>query len=317
MTERLDLALLVGAAVVLVGVVAVRLSLRLGLPSLLLYLGIGLAMGESGIGLEFEDADLARTLGLAALVVILAEGGLTSRWDATRPALPLAVLLATLGVAVTVSVVAVAAWLALGLDLRTALLYGAVVASTDAAAVFSTLRSIPLPKRIVATLEAESGTNDPLVVIVVVLLSSQDWGTHSPLYVIGLVVFEIVAGPVVGLATGFVGVVFLRRAGLPASGLYPLATLALAVLAYAGAASLHASGFLAVYLAALALGNAELPYRPAVRAFAEGMATLAQIGVFVMLGLLASPSRLPGAVLPALAIGAVLLVVARPLAVFV
>ena len=317
MTERFDLALLLGAAVVLVGVAAVRLSLRLGLPSLLLYLGIGLALGENGVGIEFEDADLARTLGLAALVVILAEGGLTAQWSAVRPALPLAGLLATLGVAVTISVVATAAWLVLGLDLRTALLYGGVVASTDAAAVFSTLRAIALPKRIVATLEAESGTNDPIVVIAVVLLSSQDWGTHSPPYIVGLVIFEIVVGAAVSYMTAAVGVAFLRRAGLPASGLYPLATIAFAVLAYAAAASLHASGFLAVYLTALRLGNADLPHRPAVRAFAEGIAWFAQIGVFVMLGLLASPSRLPDAALPALAIGAVLLVLARPLAVLV
>ena len=317
MTERLDLALLVGAAVVLIGVAAVRLSLRLGLPSLLLYLGIGLALGESGLGLQFEDADLARTLGLAALVVILAEGGLTAHWSAVRPALPLAGLLATLGVAVTISVVAAAAWLVLGLDLRTALLYGGVVASTDAAAVFSTLRTIALPSGIVATLEAESGDERPDRRHR--RRAAVEPGLGDALAAVHRGLGDLRGG---GRRRGLVRDGRRRRGvsasgGLPASGLYPLATIAFAVLAYAGAASLHASGFLAVYLTALRLGNADLPHRPAVRAFAEGIAWLAQIGVFVMLGLLASPSRLPDAALPALAIGAVLLVLARPLAVLV
>jgi cell volume regulation protein A len=314
-TGHLDTALLVGALIVLVAVTAVRLSVRLGLPSLLVYLGIGLAVGETGPGQSFTDVDLARSLGLIALIFILAEGGLTARWRDVRPIVGLAAVLATVGVVVTIVVVALAASVVLQLDLRTALLYGAVVASTDAAAVFSTLRSIALPRHLSATLEAESIANDPIAVIAVVLLSSSSWGHESVWSVIGDVAYQMVVGTSVGLAVAVGGTYFLRRAALPASGLYPLATFAFIVGAYAACALIDASGFIAVYICALWLGNADLPHRPAVRGFAEGLAWLAQIGVFVMLGVLAEPDELPRAVLPALAVGAALLLLARPLAV--
>ena len=313
MTGHLDTALLVGAVVVLVAVTAVRLSVRLGLPSLLVYLGIGLAVGEAGQG--FTDVDLARSLGLTALIFILAEGGLTARWRDVRPIVPLAAVLATLGVVVTIAVVALAASVVLDLDTRTALLYGAVVASTDAAAVFSTLRTIALPRHLSATLEAESIANDPIAVMAVVLLCSSSWGHESVWSLIGNVLYQIAVGISIGLAVGVAGTYFLRRAALPASGLYPLATFAFIVGAYAACALIDASGFIAVYVSALWLGNADLPHRPAVRGFAEGLAWLAQIGVFVMLGVLAEPHDLPAAVLPALAVGAALLLAARPLAV--
>ena len=315
MTAHLDTALLAGALVVLVAVTAVRLSVRLGLPSLLVYLGIGLAVGETGPGQGFTDVELARSLGLTALIFILAEGGLTARWRDVRPIVGLAAVLATIGVVVTIAVVAVAASVVLNLDVRTSLLYGAVVASTDAAAVFSTLRSIALPRRLSATLEAESIANDPIAVIAVVLLCSTSWGHESVWSVISDVAYQIAVGTSVGLVVGLAGTAFLRRAALPASGLYPLATFAFIVGAYATCALVDASGFIAVYVSALWLGNADLPHRPAVRGFAEGLAWLAQIGVFVMLGVLAEPDRLPSAVLPALAVGAALLLLARPLAV--
>jgi len=314
-TAHLDTALLAGALVVLVAVTAVRLSVRLGLPSLLVYLGIGLAVGETGPGQGFTDVELARSLGLTALIFILAEGGLTARWRDVRPIVGLAAVLATIGVVVTIAVVAVAASVVLNLDVRTSLLYGAVVASTDAAAVFSTLRSIALPRHLSATLEAESIANDPIAVIAVVLLCSTSWGHESVWSVISDVAYQIAVGTSVGLVVGLAGTAFLRRAALPASGLYPLATFAFIVGAYATCALVDASGFIAVYVSALWLGNADLPHRPAVRGFAEGLAWLAQIGVFVMLGVLAEPDRLPSAVLPALAVGAALLLLARPLAV--
>lgn len=313
--EQLDVSMLLGAVVLLAAIAAVRLSVGTGLPSLLLYVALGLLLGEDGLGIEFDDAALTRVLGYAALVVILAEGGLTTAWRTIRPAVPAATALATVGVGVSVAVTAGAAALLLGVDWRFALLVGAVVSSTDAAAVFSVLRRVPLPSRVTGLLEAESGFNDAPVVILVVALSAP--GGDLGWSLVGLLVVELVVGAVVGLAVGRAGAAALRRIALPASGLYPIAVLALALGAYGAAASLHASGFLAVYLASVVLGNSRLPHGPATRGFAEGLAWLAQIGLFVLLGLLVSPSELGSAVLPAVGIAAVLLFVARPLSVAV
>ncbi|MCW2777541.1 MAG: potassium/proton antiporter, partial [Frankiales bacterium] len=176
MDEHLNLVLLLSFGVLLVAVLAVRLADRTGLPSLLVYLGLGLALGESGLGVHFSDYRLTADLGLVALAVILAEGGLTTRWDVVRPALPLAAVLATVGVAVSVLVVAGAAHLLLHVDWRTSVVLGGVLASTDAAAVFSVLRRLPLAPRVRTVLEAESGLNDAPAVVVVVLASSDAWG---------------------------------------------------------------------------------------------------------------------------------------------
>jgi NhaP-type Na+/H+ and K+/H+ antiporter len=192
-----------------------------------------------------------------------------------------------------------------------------VLAPTDAAAVFSVLRKLPLPPRLSGMLEAESGLNDPPAVLAVTLLSGTGAHPPGPALIAGIVVYELVAGAAIGLLAGWLGAFALRRVALPASGLYPIAVLALIVASYGAASLAHASGFLAVYVAALVLGNARLPHRPATRGFAEGVAWLAQIGLFVMLGLLASPARLPAAVLPALVAGSVLVLVARPAAVIV
>ncbi len=317
MNDTVTLALAVGALVVLVAAVALRVADRLGLPSLLLYLALGVAIGESGVGVQFEDYALTQTLGVAALVVILAEGGLTTRWGDVRRAIGPALALSTVGVAVSVvTTAAVGVWL-LDLDWGFALLLGAVVSSTDAAAVFATLRRLPLPRRMVAALEVESGLNDaPVILLVAALSEALTGGEQHPWWVTAVVVVaELAGGAVLGLALGAAGAWVLRRSALPLSGFYPLATLALCVLAFASATLLHASGFVAVYLCGLVLGNAALPHRAVTIGFAEGMATLAQIGLFVLLGLLVSPDRLPGAIGPALLVGGALLLVARPLSV--
>jgi potassium/hydrogen antiporter len=308
----LEIVLGVAAAVVLLGVFAVRVSVRLGLPSLLLYLAIGILLGESVLGIQFSDAPLTESIGWAALVLILAEGGLTTRWEAVRPSLGVGIALATVAVAVSIAVVGVALHLLLDLDWRAAFLWGAVLSSTDAAAVFSVLRGVGVSPRLAGTLELESGSNDAPVVLAVILLASDDPITWlTPL----LVVYELAAGGVIGGLFGLGGAWALRRAALPATGLYPLAALAVCVLAYSAGQLAHASGLLAVYVAALVLGNADLPHRAGVRSFAEGMGWLAQIGLFVLLGLFASPPRLVEAIVPALVAGVVLLVAARPLSV--
>ncbi|MEJ2859108.1 MULTISPECIES: potassium/proton antiporter [unclassified Saccharothrix] len=302
----------IGAAVLLLSVIAVRVSIRLGLPSLLLYLGIGVLLGESVLGIQFDDADLTRSLGTAALVLILTEGGLTTRWTAVKPALGLGIALSTVSVGVSIGVTGFALHELLGLDWRTALLWGAVLSSTDAAAVFSVLRGVGVGKRLVGALELESGINDAPVYLAVVLLASPDPVTWTaPL----LMVYELAAGGAIGIALGWLGGAGLRRAALPATGLYPLATVAVCLLAYTAGDLAHASGFLAVYTAALVLGNARLPHRADTLSFAEGLGWIAQIGLFVLLGLYASPGRLLEALVPALVAGGVLVLLARPLSV--
>ncbi|MCD4532781.1 potassium/proton antiporter [Nocardioides sp. cx-169] len=314
--HQLDTVLLVGSAVTLLAILAVRVSSRAGLPSLLIYLLMGVALGEEGLGIPFEDAELAHALGFAALVLILAEGGLTTNWREIRPAMRLGVSLATIGVTVSVGVVALGAHYVLGLPWETAVLLGAVTSATDAAAVFSVLRTVPLPRRLTGSLEAESGLNDAPTVVLVVLVSSGAAAEEGILRMILQILFELSGGVLLGLAVGFGGAWMMRRAALPSTGLYPIAVICLTVLAYAGGAAVHVSGFAAVYVAALVLGNSELPHRGATRSFSEGIAWLAQIGLFVMLGLLLSPSRISlETVGLAIAAGLILTYVARPLSV--
>ncbi|MEV5972546.1 potassium/proton antiporter [Streptomyces sp. NPDC051921] len=314
--HQLNELLLICSLVLLIAVAAVRISSRSGLPSLLLYLGIGVAIGQDGIGnVAFDNAELTQVIGYAALVVILAEGGLGTKWKEIKPALPAAVVLSTLGVAVSVGITAAAAHYLVDLEWRQALIIGAVVSSTDAAAVFSVLRKVPLPSRVTGVLEAESGFNDAPVVILVVAFSTV--GHADAWYLlVGEIALELAIGAAVGLAVGFVGAYGLRHVALPASGLYPIAVMAIAVVAYAAGAMAHGSGFLAVYLASMVLGNAKLPHAPANRGFAEGLGWIAQIGMFVLLGLLVTPHELVRDFWPAIVIGLVLTVVARPMEVF-
>ncbi len=314
--DSLNQGLLVGCGVLLLAIIAVRASVGVGMPSLLLYLLIGVGLGEAGFGIEFSDASVANALGFAALVIILAEGGLTTHWPEMRPVLPLGLSLATLGVAVSVGIVAVAAHTFFGMSWQLSVLLGALTSPTDAAAVFSVIRRVPLPRRLSSVLEAESGLNDAPTVVLVTVVSMG--GHHTFFGFVGEVALELVVGTAIGTAIGFGGAWLMRRAALPASGLYPLAVLSMSVLAYALAATIHGSGFAAVYVAALILGNSELPHRAATRSFSEGMAWLAQIGLFVMLGLLASPSRITWEhVGLAIAAGLVLTFVARPVSVLV
>ncbi|MCF6471461.1 potassium/proton antiporter [Nonomuraea sp. MG754425] len=313
----LDIWLLLGAAIVIAAIASVRLAHRTGLPSLLIFLGFGLLLGPSGVGIPFENPQLAQQIGLSALAVILAEGGLTTNWSQVRRSVPLALVLATAGVTVSIVVVALVVQGLLGIDGSTALILGAVLASTDAAAVFSVLRRLPLPPRLAGVLEAESGFNDAPTVIAVVLLSSSSHSQATLGTFLLETSVELVIGAAVGLAVGPAGAYALRRVALPASGLYPIAVLALTFVSYGGAVLLHGSGFLAVYLTALILGNSRLPHRAATRGFAEGAAWLAQIGLFVMLGMLANVHEMPSTVIPALIIGTVLVLLARPLSVLV
>ena len=311
-------ALLIGALILIVCIAAVRLSTTTGLPSLLLYLGVGLLVGEGGLGIQFEDQHLTQVLGYAALILILTEGGFTTRWASMRRAVAPALVLSTLGVVISVLVVGSVTHVVLHLDWTTAMLVGAIVSSTDAAAVFSVLRNVPLPRRLSGLLEAESGFNDAPVVLLVVALSvrAADPATADSMLIVALLtILELAGGAAVGLVTGALGGRFLRGAAAGSSGLFSIGVVAVPVLAYAAAATIHTSGFLACYLAALVLGNMALPHRTSAQAFVTGVGWLAQIGLFVLLGLLATPSGFARQILPAIVVGLTLLLLARPLSV--
>ncbi|MCW2543866.1 MAG: potassium/proton antiporter [Frankiales bacterium] len=316
MDHSVDLAMLAGCALLLVAVLAVRLSSRAGVPALLVYLGIGLVIGQV-VDTSVATYDVTSQLGLVALAVILAEGGLTTGWSKVRPVLPMAGVLSTVGVLISVAAVGGASMLLLGTSFRTALLLGAAVASTDAAAVFSVLRRLPVTSRLRSLLEAESGLNDAPTVVLVTLASSDSWASTGAWEVAGLIGYELVVGLLVGAAVGLGGRYALARLALPSAGLYPIATVATVLLAFGAGGSLHASGFLAVYVAGLLVGSARLPHRRAVIGFTTSLSLLAELALFVLLGLLATPSRLVDALPAALVVGSTAIVLARPLAVLV
>lgn len=315
----LDDMLLFGAIMVVAAALAARLGSRLGLPSLLLFLGLGMSLEL--VGLRMTDASLAHALGFAALVFILAEGGLTTRWVDIKGSLTIAGLLATVGVATSIGLVAVFCHYALGVAWPNAVLIGAITAPTDSAAVFSVLRGLPLPARVRSVLEGESGLNDAPIVLLVAAATAWSLGelAHAgPAGLVGTILLELAGGIALGAVIGYLGVRLLRSVALPASGLYPLTIMAVIVLAYGLGVAAHVSGFAAVYVASVLLGNGHLPHRNATRSFAEGVGWIAQIGLFIMLGMLAAPERLTWRmVLDGLIIGAVLTFVVRPVSVFV
>jgi cell volume regulation protein A len=318
MPYEIDVLLLLGAGVLLVAVAVAKIGDRLGLPALLLFLGLGVAISAPYDFHLFDDAALAHDLGFAALVLILADGGLSTKWREIRPAIVPATLLATVGVVVTIAIVALVGRYVLALPWSVAVLVGAILAPTDSAAVFSVLRAVPLPANVRSLLEGESGLNDAPTVLLVIAMTQIASGTHSGGYVLlGLTVAaELVGGIILGLVLGWLGVRILRGFALPASGLYPLASLGWAVGSYGAGVMLHVSGFAAVYVCSVVLSNGKLPHRHATRSFASGIGWFAQIGLFVMLGLLAVPSRIGWPEITAATVaGLALTFVARPLAV--
>lgn len=311
-------ALLMGSIVVVLALAVVRISSRSAMPNLLLYLGIGVAL--SGLGVTFDSAALGQVLGYAALILILAEGGLTTSWSSIRNLIGPALVLSTIGVAVSIGLVGVAAHVLLNLSWTQSLLIGAILSSTDAAAVFSVLRSISLPRRLTGLLEAESGFNDAPVVLVVVALADRlvASGHESPIWQLPLTALaELTGGAIIGLLIGVGGGWLMRRVAGSSSTLFAIGLLSVAVLAYAVAALAHTSGFIATFLCALVLGNSRLPHRTAVHGFATAIGWIAQIGLFVMLGLLATPLHLTDNLFGAIVIGLALLWLARPVSVFV
>jgi len=315
-----DRALLVAALLLIVGIASSRFSARFGLPGLVLFIVVGMLAGSEGIGgIAFENYAVAHGIGTLALAVILFDGGLRTSVTSLRPVIAPAVSLATVGVVVTAAITGFAASAILDFPLVEGMLLGGIIASTDAAAVFAILRNtgLHLPSRISATLEAESGSNDPMAVFLTVGLIGLITGSVDGGVALGaLFLRQMVIGAVLGVSTGVLVARLLRWADLSTAGLYPLFALGGGLLAFGLAAVLGGSGFLAVYLAGIVIGNTELPVRRGILLFHDGLAWLAQIGMFMLMGLLSFPSRLLAVAGPALLIAVVLIFVARPIAVF-
>jgi cell volume regulation protein A len=311
--------ILVAGALLAAGIVGGLLADRMRIPGLLLFLGLGMLAGSEGIGgIKFNDAELARTLGTIALVLIVFEGGLTAGWSEIRPVLWTAASLATVGTILTTLIAGLAAKLIFGLSTLEGLLVGAAVAATDSAAIFAVLRRSRLEKSLARSLEGESGMNDPVALLLVV--GFIEW-IQQPGYgmadMVGLLALKLALGAAIGLTLGRLAVLALNSVRLPTDGIYPVATLAIAGIAFGAAEVAHGSGLLSVYLTALALGSANVPARRTIAAFHEGVGEVAQIGLFILLGLLVFPSTLDDIALESLALSAVLIIIARPVAALV
>jgi potassium/hydrogen antiporter len=311
-------ALLVIGVLLAVSAIASRTSGRLGIPFVLLFLVVGMLAGSEGIGgIPFEDYGLAFRLGTVALVLILFDGGLNTAIGSIRRVLAPASLLATLGVAGTAAVTALGAR-ALGFAWEHSLLLGAIVSSTDAAAVFSILRSagVQIRPRVAYLLEVESGVNDPMAVILTLavtraLVSGEQMGWR----IVADSALQLAVGMAAGIAIGYAGRWVVARVRLAATGLYPVLTLAIAFVAFGAPTLVWGSGFVAVYVAAVVLGNGRVPYMAGLQRVHDAMAWFSQVAMFLLLGLLAFPSRLVGVAVPGLALGLFLAFVARPLVV--
>jgi cell volume regulation protein A len=313
------LLLLVGAilAASLVGALG---AARTGLPVLVAFLGLGMLLGSDGPGgIEFDDAKLAREVGVVGLVAILYEGGLQTSWRRLRQIAVPAALLSTVGVVVSALVTGVAAHALFDLSWLESILLGAVVSSTDAAAVFATLRFTQIRRRLARTLEAESGGNDPMAIALTLGLIA--WIERPETYGLDdltLLVFrQLGLGLVVGVAMGWIASWIFGRLPESIGAFAPVASVAVAALTFGLADVIDGSGFLAVYLVGLAVGSTPSRYRRQLVAFHEGLAFVAQVALFVVLGLLVFPSELPDVALPGLALAVLLMLVARPASVWV
>ena len=316
----IETLILIGSVLLLLGILSSKFSSRMGMPVLVMFLGLGMLAGSEGIGgIAFEDYYLSYAIGTFALALILFSGGLSTPFHAVRDAWKPASLLATLGVFITALITGVAASWILKIDLKQGLLLGSIVGSTDAAAVFSILRTggVHLRRRLSDTLEVESGSNDPMAIFMTVgLIQILTGKVDSPLGLVWLFVSQLGLGLVAGLLIGYLAVWVIRNIHLDAAGLYPVLATAFGLLSFGMAADLGGSGFLSVYVTGMVIGNKKVVFQKGIERFHDAGAWMAQITMFIVLGLLSFPSRLLAVWLPGLAIAAVLLLLARPVAVF-
>lgn len=316
-----DSFILLAATFLIVGVLTTKFSSRLGVPSLVLFIMVGIIMGSDVLGIiYFDNAQLAQMIGILALVIILFEGGIQTNLKSVKPVIIPSLSLATVGVLLTSGIVAVAAKFILDIGWLESILFGAIVGSTDAAAVFAVLKGQNIKPRIASTLEAESGSNDPMAVLLTVSAIELIMNpAASILGMIGLFFLQITLGLLFGLLFGKLAVYALNQINLDSSGLYPVFATAFALLTYGFTAFLNGSGLLAVYIAAIIIGNAEnVAYKHSIFRFSEGFAWMMQILMFVILGLLVFPSHLFtwDILSKGLIMSFILMLIARPIAVY-
>ncbi|MBM7551216.1 potassium/proton antiporter [Thalassobacillus pellis] len=309
------------ALLLIISVIVTKFSSRLGVPSLVLFIIVGMVVGSDGLKIiYFDNAEVAQIVGVIALVIILFEGGMLTKWDSIKPVVSPSVTLASLGVLLTSGIVALFAKLVLDISWMEAFLIGSIVGSTDAAAVFAVLKGKNIRNKLESTLEAESGTNDPMAVFLTITFIQLLTGDATNIWaLIGSFFWQMGAGLVVGLLLGYIGSMSLNRINLDSSGLYPLFALAFALMSYSIASLFQASGLLAVYITAVVIGNAELAYRYSILRFNEGFGWMAQILMFIILGLFVFPSdvftiELMG---KGLLLSFALMFVARPIATYI
>lgn len=312
--------LLISSALLLLGVVASRLSSSLGIPGLLVFLAVGMLAGSDGPGgIEFDNAEVSQTLGVIALALILFSGGISTSWTEIRPVVRQGAALATVGVFITAFIAGLTAAWAFDLSLETGLLIGAIISSTDAAAVFAVLRSrnVSLRGDLRPLLELESGSNDPMAVFLTIgFLELVTNPASDPVDFLPLFVAQMAIGALAGLGGGRLAVWALNRIHLDHDGLYPVMSLALAGCIFAATTAVQGSGFLAVYVAGIVMAQRRFIHKNSLTRFHDGIAWVAQIGMFVVLGLLVFPSELGSVAWRSLVVAAVLILVARPVAVF-
>ena len=314
--------ILIAGTLLALGIAATLVAGRLRVPGLVLFLLLGMAIGSDGLALiEFgsteHDVELARTIGIIALALILFEGGLGAGWSEIRPVLRGALPLATLGTLITAVIAGLLSHALFDFTLLEGLLLGSVIASTDSAAIFSVLRGSNIRRKLARTLEAESGFNDPIAVLLV--LGFIEW-IQTPGYGLAdmavLMVEQLSIGALVGFAVGAAAVAAFRRVQFATTGLYPVASIATAAISFGAADQLGGSGFLAVYMTGLSLGSARIPARRTIDDFHAGLAWVAQIALFFTLGLLVFPSELGAVAAEGVALAVVLTLLARPIATY-
>lgn len=312
-------SILIAGVLLALAIATTLVARRARMPGLVLFLGLGILVGPDVLDVvDFVSLDTAQTIGVVALALILFEGGLASGWKEVRPVLGVSSSLATVGTLLTALITGFGTAYFLDYSTLQALLIGSIVASTDGAAVFALLRGSTLRRRLARTLEAEAGMNDPVAILLVI--GFIEWIKDPEFGVINfaeLFVLELGLGALVGITVGLIAARGIRAVGNVTTGLYPVATIATAAIAFGMTQVLHGSGFLAVYLAGLVLGSAQLPAKRSIADFHDGIAWVSQIAVFLTLGLLFAPSTLPDLWWEAVVVALLLMFVARPVAVYV
>lgn len=313
--------------VVLVAVCSIILSNRLGFPSLFLFLLIGILCGEDGLGFKFNNANLTNVIGNLLLALILFEGGLTTSWKNVRRVLKHAISLSIIGVLLSVALISTIVYYIFDKPLSLGLLLGSIVSSTDIAAIFVLLRRINIPVKLMSILELESGFNDAPTVILVTSLSEylskvngdiqMSWSFI--LYLVNNIILEMSIGTIIGVCIGYLGYLLLSRISVSLSGLYSIIVVSIAMLSYGLAGVLHGSGFIAIYLTSVIIGNSKnIAYKEITKNFAESLGILSQIALFIMLGLLVTPHNLLSThvVNFSLILGVIIVLIVRPISVY-